>query len=76
LADIAVVGRCVDQETQQDKYAIFLGGDRLGRRLNKLYKDLVPADQLVAALRPLLFDFRHQRLPGETLGDFFVRTST
>jgi sulfite reductase (ferredoxin) len=65
----------VNRETRQDKYAIFLGGDRLGRRLNTLYKDLVPADEIMATLRPLLLDFRCQRLPGETLGDYFVRTS-
>ncbi|MDP6466696.1 MAG: NADPH-dependent assimilatory sulfite reductase hemoprotein subunit [Pirellulaceae bacterium] len=75
LADIAIVGRTVDPKTKQGKYAIFLGGDSLGRRLNTLYKDLVPADQVMATLRPLLHNFCGQRLPGETLGDFFVRTN-
>ncbi len=76
LADIAIVGRTVDLETKRDKYAIFLGGDSLGRRLGTLYKDLIPADQIMATLRPLLLSFRQSRLEGEALGDFFVRTST
>jgi sulfite reductase (ferredoxin) len=54
LADIALVGRTVDPETGQEKYAIFLGGEGLGRRLNTLYLDLVPADQIMPTLGPLL----------------------
>ena len=76
LADIAIVGRTLDLKTQQDKYAIFLGGDRLGRRLGSLYMDLIPAGQIVPTLRPLLFAFREARLEGESLGDYFVRTGT
>ncbi len=76
LADIALVGRAADPETGEDKYAIFLGGDRLGRRLNTLYRDLVPADQIISALRGLLLDYRGQRLAGETFGDFYVRNHT
>jgi len=75
LADIAIVGRTVDPKTRQGKYTIYLGGDRAGRRLNTLYKDLIPANQVVATLRPLLKQFCRQRLVGETLGDFFFRTN-
>ncbi len=74
LADIAIVGRTVDRKSKQGKFAIFLGGDSLGRRLNTLYKDHVPADQVMATLRPLLAHFEQQRRPSESLGDFFVRT--
>lgn len=75
LADIALVGRAFDVETREDKYAIFLGGDRLGRRLNTLYKDLVPAEQILPTMRELLLDYRRHRLPGETFGDFSVRNN-
>jgi len=75
LADIAVVGRAADPQTREDKYAIFLGGDRLGRRLNTLYKDLVPADQIIPTLRELLLDYRRHRLTDETFGDFCVRNN-
>lgn len=74
LADIGIIGRTVDPQTRQGKYAIFLGGDRMGERLNKPYKDLVPEGQIVETLRPLLVDYCCQRLPNESLGDFFVRT--
>ena len=73
LADIALVGRTVDLETRQDKYAIFVGGETLGRRLNTLYKDLVPADQIIPTLRPLLHYYKKERHVGETLGTFCFR---
>ena len=76
LADIALVGRTIVPRTRRDVYAIFLGGDSLGRRLNTLYKDLVPADEIMSVLRPLLLNYRHSRFPGETLGDFCVRNRT
>ncbi len=73
LADIGIVGRTLDATTHQGKYAIFVGGDRLGRRLNALYRDLVPLDQIVPALVPLLVLFREARRAGESFGDFCVR---
>lgn len=73
LADIAIVGRTVEREPRQDKYAIFLGGGDLGQRLAMLYRDLVPADEIIATLAPLLTAFREQRREGESLADFFVR---
>lgn len=73
LADIALVGRTVDARQAQDKFAIYVGGDHLGHRLNQLYKDLVPLDQVVASLRPLLVYYQQDRTVGETLGAFLHR---
>ena len=73
LAEIAFVGRTVDPSTLQGKFAIFVGGDRLGRRINLLYLDLVPLDQLVRSLSPLLVYFRQDRQPGESFGAFCNR---
>jgi sulfite reductase (ferredoxin) len=54
-------------------YTIFLGGSTLGERLNVLYKDYVPFDQIVSELRPVLERFRTERTAGERLGDFCHR---
>ena len=73
LADVGIVGRTLDLATHQGKFAIFLGGDWLGRRLNALYRDLVPLDQVVPALLPLLSFFCQARRAGESFGDFCAR---
>ncbi len=73
LADIAIVGRTVDRSTRQEKFALFVGGGACGRRLNMLYKDLVPADQIISTLRPLLQSFKTGRHTEESLGGFCCR---
>ncbi len=66
-SDVGLVGKTAG------KYTIFLGGRLLGDRLNFLYKDLVPEDEVVAALAPVLLHFKQDREPGETFGDFCHR---
>ncbi|MCI0397668.1 MAG: NADPH-dependent assimilatory sulfite reductase hemoprotein subunit [Chloroflexi bacterium] len=67
VADLAFVGRSAD------KYVIYVGGRRDGTRLNRPYQDLVPRDELVATIRPLLVHFSQARQPGESFGDFCHR---
>jgi sulfite reductase (ferredoxin) len=66
-ADVGIVGR------EAGRYAIYLGGRRLGDRLGFLYRDGVPLEQLVAAILPVLVHFKQHRQEGETLGDFCHR---
>ncbi len=73
LADIALVGRTVNGRSSVDKFAIYVGGDHLGHRLNQLFKDLVPMHQVMPSIRPLLAYFKQDRRSGETLGEFFCR---
>ena len=47
-SDIGLVGKT------KDKYTIFLGGRVFGDRLNFIYKDLVPTDEVVPTLAPVL----------------------
>ncbi len=68
VSDIGFVGHSMD------KYAVFIGGDPSGKRLNYLYKDLVPLSDLVDTVRPLLEQYRDLRIDGESFGDFAVRT--
>jgi sulfite reductase (ferredoxin) len=41
--------------------------------MNTLYKDLVPASQIVTALRPILDHYKQFRHANESLGDFCHR---
>jgi sulfite reductase (ferredoxin) len=66
-SDIGLVGKT------KDKYTIFLGGRRQGDRLNFVYQDLVPTDEVVPALVPVFRFFKESREPGETFGDFCHR---
>ena len=65
--DIGLVGKTLG------KYTVFLGGRRLGDRLNWIYKDLVPAEEVVATLMPVFAYLKQDREANETLGDFCHR---
>jgi sulfite reductase (NADPH) hemoprotein beta-component len=68
LAEIGLVGR------SPGTYNLYLGAAFDGTRLNKLYRQDVGHDAIVAALRPLLLAYAGERAPGERFGDFVVRT--
>jgi sulfite reductase (ferredoxin) len=65
--DIGLVGKA------RGKYTVFLGGRLLGDRLNFLYKDFVPEEEVAATLAPVFLYFKQAREEGETLGDFCLR---
>ncbi len=66
-SDIGIVGR------SGDKYTLYVGGNLIGSRLNFVLKDLVPLNQIVPTLTPLLEDFKKSRQPGESFGDYCQR---
>ena len=66
-SDIGLVGKT------KGKYTIFLGGRRLGDRLNFIYQDLVPEDEVVPTLVAVFRYFKDTREEGETFGDFCYR---
>ena len=53
--DIGLVGKT------KGKYTIFVGGRLLGDRLNFIYKDLVPEEEVVATIAPLFVYFKQDR---------------
>jgi len=67
LAEIAFVGR------SPGKYNVYLGGGFYGQRLNKLYREKVPAAEIKALLAPLFEDYAKHREVGERFGDFVIR---
>jgi len=66
-ADVGLVGRT------KGKYTVYLGGRLLGDRLAFVYKDLVPLDEIVPVLVPVLTYYKQDRRCGETFGDFCDR---
>jgi sulfite reductase (NADPH) hemoprotein beta-component len=67
LAEIGLVGR------GPGKYNLYLGAAFDGSRLNKLYRQDVGHDEIVAALTPLLERYARERDPGERFGDSVIR---
>jgi sulfite reductase (NADPH) hemoprotein beta-component len=67
MAELAFVGKA------PNKYQIYLGGNEASTRLNRLYKDSVKADEIIAELRQLFLRFFKERQPGERFGDFCAR---
>ena len=66
-ADLALVGKA------KGKYTLFAGGGWLGDRLNYIYKDLVPDDQVIDEIVGIFAAFKANRNDGESLGEFCTR---
>ena len=67
LAEIGLVGRA------PGRYNLYLGASFVGDRLNKLYKEMLSEEEIIAALTPLLEDFAKTRDQDERFGDFVIR---
>ncbi|HEX4073671.1 MAG TPA: NADPH-dependent assimilatory sulfite reductase hemoprotein subunit, partial [Planctomycetaceae bacterium] len=65
--EIGLVGKTLG------KYTIYVGGNATGTRLGFIYKDLVPFDDVIPALAPLLAWYKAERQNGESVGDFCHR---
>ena len=66
-ADIGLVGH------KPGHYDIFLGGRLDGDRMAEFYAMNVPMDEITPTLRPILERWAADRMPEETLGDFYNR---
>lgn len=66
-AEIGFVG------TAPGRYNLQLGGDRVGERLNKIYKADIAEAEILETLNALFEVFRAERKTGETFGDFSLR---
>jgi dissimilatory sulfite reductase (desulfoviridin) alpha/beta subunit len=69
-SDIGIVGR------SGEKYLIYVGGRLLGDRLSFPLRDLVPLNDIVPTLRPVLEQFKKDRQPSEGFGDYCTRLGT
>lgn len=65
--DIGLVGKA------RGKYTVYLGGNAQGTRLGFIFADLVPQEEIVQCLAPVLARYREERQMGESFGDFCHR---
>jgi sulfite reductase (NADPH) hemoprotein beta-component len=68
LGEIGLVGKA------PGKYNLYLGAGFDGARLNKLYKEALTHDEILAEIEPLLQRYAKERETGERFGDFCIRT--
>ncbi|MFL5773702.1 MAG: NADPH-dependent assimilatory sulfite reductase hemoprotein subunit [Flavisolibacter sp.] len=66
-AEIGLIG------TTYGRYNLHIGGDHVGYRLNKLYKESIDEASILNELDFLFRTFQSSRKPGETFGDFGYR---
>jgi sulfite reductase (NADPH) hemoprotein beta-component len=69
LAEIGLIGKA------PGVYNLYLGASFTGNRLNKLYKETLNEDQILAELSPILKDYSINRLDNEYFGDFVLRSN-
>ncbi|GGH77819.1 sulfite reductase (NADPH) hemoprotein beta-component [Pullulanibacillus pueri] len=67
LAEIGFIGKA------PGKYNMYLGGGFAGERLNKLYRENIGEEEILANLRPLLLEYAKERREGEHFGDYVIR---
>jgi sulfite reductase (NADPH) hemoprotein beta-component len=67
IAEIGFVGKA------PNKYALYLGADYTGQRLNRLVSPSITFDDALVALKPIIQRYAKERLPGEKFGDFCHR---
>jgi len=67
LAEIGLVGRA------PGRYNLYLGASFVGDRLNKLYKEMLSEEEIIAALTPILEDYAKTRDQNERFGNFVIR---
>ena len=67
IAEIGLVGKGPGQ------YNLYLGAGFAGDRLNKLYRENIDEEEILAALDPLFARYARERNNGEHFGDFAVR---
>jgi len=68
LAEIGLVGRA------PGKYQLYLGGNKTSTRLNQVFQDSIKDEELIPVLRPLLEQFRAERMGTECFGDWAFRS--
>ncbi|WP_318614414.1 assimilatory sulfite reductase (NADPH) hemoprotein subunit [Sporosarcina sp. YIM B06819] len=68
LGEIAFIGKA------PGKYNMYVGASFAGDRLNKIYRENVGEEEILALLKPLLAQYAKERLEGEHFGDFVIRS--
>ena len=67
IAEIGLVGK------GPGRYNLYLGAGFAGDRLNKLYRENIDEEEILAVLSPLFARYAEERIDGERFGDFVIR---
>jgi len=68
LAEIGFIGKA------PGKYNLYLGAGFYGQRLNKLYRENINEEQILAELTPIIQRYAQEREPAERFGDFVIKS--
>ncbi|WP_392553268.1 assimilatory sulfite reductase (NADPH) hemoprotein subunit [Orbus wheelerorum] len=68
LAEIGLVGKA------PGRYNLYLGGNREGTRIPRLYKENITVDEILTCIEQLIAKWSMQRNKNEGFGDFVIRT--
>jgi sulfite reductase (NADPH) hemoprotein beta-component len=68
VAEVALVGKAYGA------YNLMLGGGYHGQRINKLYRNSIKEDEIIATLKPLFKRWALERQDDEHFGDFLIRS--
>lgn len=69
LAEVGLVGKAID------RYNLHLGGNRIGTRIPRMYRENISSAEILTILDELIGDWAKVRLPDEGFGDFLIRTN-
>ncbi|EPO2452723.1 assimilatory sulfite reductase (NADPH) hemoprotein subunit [Providencia rettgeri] len=69
LAEVGLVGKAID------RYNLHLGGNRIGTRIPRMYRENISSAEILTILDELIGDWAKARLPDEGFGDFLIRTN-
>lgn len=67
LAEIGLVGKA------PGRYNLYLGGDRIGSRVPKLYLENITEDKILSEIEALILRWSKEREVDECFGDFVIR---
>lgn len=67
LAEIGMVGRAIG------RYNLYLGGNRIGTRIPRLFRENITDSEILLLLEPMIRDWANYRDDNEGFGDFLIR---
>ncbi|NHB93097.1 assimilatory sulfite reductase (NADPH) hemoprotein subunit [Photorhabdus cinerea] len=68
LAEVGLVGKALD------RYNLHLGGNRIGTRIPRMYKENISSQEILSIMDELIGRWATEQRPNEGFGDFLIRT--
>ncbi|MEQ5127359.1 assimilatory sulfite reductase (NADPH) hemoprotein subunit [Providencia alcalifaciens] len=69
LAEVGLVGKALD------RYNLHLGGNRIGTRIPRMYKENISSIEILAIMDELIGRWAVERQPNEGFGDYLIRAN-